>query len=419
MEIIGRNDDHPDIEPVRTILEQSWSIDDQLKNENADNLFNWIGKCIAEVVEKGHGQFDLPPEKTLSLGVSFSFPMYQDSISQATIMGMGKGFAISGEMEIGPRLQEGYNKFRGTLPPLEVTAIANDAVSTLISFIFKYKESATRKASMGLILGTGCNATIPLKLSMLHPKKRPSNISVLPGEDLDNVKIAINTEWSINGVAPAFNKTGLINKWDRELDDKTELPGFQPLEYMTAGRYLGELARLVFVDYLTNVLHLTEDVLPSKLLQRQSMTTPFLSTFKPLDPPVLLSKLQGEIPGEVWTEKHAAALYHIAKAVECRAAGIVSAAIVGLLSTADEIPQKQSHEVRELGVGYTGGCLVHFQDYLVDCQDLLDKLMEKRFGKDSPVKVVLSPCHDGGVSGAGILAAAAAASSRRASIVEL
>lgn len=409
-------------------LEQSWPIDDQLKNENAESLFLWIGRCIAEVVKKGTDEFGLPHGDPIPLGVAFSFPMEQRSLSEATLMSMGKGFAISSNLDLGSRLLVGYNQAKDDgLPPIQVAAIANDSVSTLVSFIYNY-EDVQQRASMGLILGTGCNATIPLKLSQLNPSKRPANVNVLPGESVENVKIAVNTEWSINGTAPPLRSLGWINPWDEILDSQNEIPGFQPLEYMTAGRYLGELGRIVFVDYLTGIVGVPETLLPPGLLRRQSVTTTFLSHFKPLDPPALKSKLEEEFPsdqGFVWTEELAEALYHIAKAIEVRAAGIVAAAIVALLEVGGEIPAisassdtpttgASKHVSRELGVGYTGGCIVHFQDYLTDCQGFIDGLMDQRAAESGtpPIKVALNACHDGGVTGAGILVAAALASEK-------
>ena len=60
---------------VKRSLEKSWPIREQLKHENAEDLFAWIGDCIAEVVEDGVQTFgeELPEE--LPMGVTFSFPM--------------------------------------------------------------------------------------------------------------------------------------------------------------------------------------------------------------------------------------------------------------------------------------------------------------------------------------------------------
>ena len=150
-------------------------------------------------------------------------------------------------------------------------------------------------------------------------------------------------------------------------------------------------------------------------MQRHSLTTTFLSHFKPFRSPALVTCLNQEFPASKfeWTEEIAGALYHIAKAIEVRAAGIIAAATLALLTLAGEVPPEgyYTNDMKlELGVGYTGGCISHFQDYLEDCQGYLDQLVEERFGPKSGLRVVLSPCHDGGITGAGILVASAASS---------
>jgi hexokinase len=404
-------------------LEKSWPIGEHLKNRNAYELFDWIGSCIAGVVREGQRTFSFPSGVDLPLGVTFSFPVSQPSLSQANLTSMGKGFAIEANSDLGNLVKVGYEKHRATdLPSLEIVAILNDSVSTLISFIYSYEETAQRKASMGLIVGTGCNATVPLKWSCLHYSKRPKHIHTLPGEDGSDLRIAVNTEWSINGTAPPLRDLGLISKWDEELDAAGEVPGFQPLEYMTAGRYLGELGRIIFLDFMTKVKGLDADIIPPGLKLRHSLSTTFLSHYKPLNAPRLIDLLEGEFPTAsrpsfAWTEDLAEALFHIAQAIELRAAGIIAAAIIALLVLADDIPTPQQgkytrsafprHGIRELGVGYTGGCIVHFQNYLNNCQKYLDDILDADFEGRSPVRVVLRPCHDGGIAGAGILAAAA------------
>ncbi|KAK2606098.1 hypothetical protein QQS21_003493 [Conoideocrella luteorostrata] len=402
-------------------LEKSWPISNHLKYDNAESLFLWIGKCMAEVVQEGCKTFDLPGDAPLPLGITFSFPVEQPSLETAIITSMGKGFAIPSNVDLGARLKSAYEKCKeASLPPIYVAAVANDSVSTLVSFIFNCDGVAHRRATMGLILGTGSNATIPVKLSLLHPSKRPRNVNVLPGEKIDDAKIAVNTEWSVNGTAPPMRELGLINAWDDELSAQNEQPGFQPLEYMTAGRYLGELGRIMLIDYLTNTLKISRASLPSKLLKQDSLTTTFLSHFKPLQPAALLSKLKHEFsisPNSdfAWTEHHAESLYRIAKAIEVRAAGIIAAAIIALLTLGGEFPSEELNSVapsgiRELGVGYTGGCIVHFQDYLADCQHFVDQLVHRKLGADSQLSVAMMPCHDGGITGAGILVAAALSS---------
>lgn len=350
------------------------------------------------------------------MGVTFSFPIQQSSLSQATLLPMGKGFAITSQLDLGAHLTLGYDLHRTpSLPPLRIAAITNDAVATFVSFLYRFPASPRQKAAMGLIVGTGCNATIALPLGRLHPSKQPAAIRTLPGSgggDLAADRIAVNTEWGINGTAPPLRRLGLVTRWDDALDAAGEVPGFQPLEYMTAGRYLGELARLVFVEYLSAVEGVDAGVLPAGLRERFGLTTTFASFVFPGGPrgPVV-EQLGAEFPtgegtGFRWTEGHGEALHRIAKAIERRAAGIVAAATVGLLRSAGEIPDGgRGGEVEELVVGYTGGCIQYFQDYLEDAQGFLDGIMEAY----KPMRVRLSPCHDGGVTGAGILVPAAMA----------
>lgn len=409
------------------LLERREPIGNHLKNEEAESLFEWIGSVIADVVRKGTGIFGLPSDVDLPMGVTFSFPMDQKSLSHATLMWMGKGFAITSDLDLGGHLMKGYDShWTPELPRIKIAAISNDSVATLVSHIYQFPARADQKAIMGLIVGTGCNATILMKLSSLGEKKRPQSVSVLPGQEQEDVRIAVNTEWSINGSAPPLRDLGLISHWDKELDEAGEIPGFQPLEYMTAGRYLGELARLMFRDYLTTMLLHDAETLPLKLHQKFGLTTTFLSRFHPdSSKGPMLDQLRAEFcSGDrsdfVWTEEHADALQRIAKAIEVRAAGIVAASTLALLVCAEELPAWDSPRTtaveqaapRELVVGWTGGCIRHFQTYLQDCQAFLDDILDLRYGGSSPFRVVFSPCHDGGIKGAGILVPAALVSQR-------
>jgi hexokinase len=420
VELLGGDEPGPKINgtnpsrQLNRLLEQSWPIQDHLKNQNSESLFSWIGDCVAQVVRTGCETLGLSRDDELPMGVTFSFPMQQKSLSEAILMPMGKGFAVTSNLDLAGHLTAGYGKHRAPdMPPIRIAAIANDAVATLVSFVYQFPAQPHQKAAMGLIVGTGCNATLPLKLSSLHQSKRPASISILPGQEGEDVKIAVNTEWSIRGTAPPLQKLGLISRWDTELDEAGEVPGFQPLEYMTAGRYLGELARLIFVDYYQSVLGLPVQALPSKLHQRFGLSTTFISHLYPGSTrgPMLQQVEQEFPPGGSfrWTTELANALYRIARAIELRAAGIVAASIVGLLRCAEEIPQPDI-EKTELAVGYTGGCIQHFHSYLADTQRFIDEIMSLEFGGQPPVKVALTPCHDGGITGAGILVPAALAS---------
>ena len=346
-------------------------------------------------------------------------------------MGMGKGFTLPPNLDLAKLLSDGYETARKSEQPrIKISAIANDSVATLVSFAYQFSNTPRSKAAMALICGTGCNATIPLALSKLHPGKRPRRVKVLDDVSVDDdLKITVNTEWTIKGAAGPLHELKLITKWDSKLDSEGEVPGFQPFEYLTAGRYLGELGRIIAVDYFTIHLSVPFHSLPPKLQQRYGLSTTFLGNLGPhlvATEPSIVKQLEKELPqGDwEWTEEAAHVVYAVANAIQKRAAGLVAAAVIGLLACADEIhfaPSSSSianhsngtaktilktgkGELDELMVGYTGGCIVHFQDYLSDCQAFLDAVMEEEFGNSPKPRVVLKACHDGGMMGAGILA---------------
>lgn len=62
---------------VRRTLEKAWPIGEHLKMDKTEDLFAWIGDCIAEVVNdrlsSDMGKVPFPEE--LPMGVTFSFPM--------------------------------------------------------------------------------------------------------------------------------------------------------------------------------------------------------------------------------------------------------------------------------------------------------------------------------------------------------
>jgi hexokinase len=62
---------------VRRILEKAWPIGEHLKMDKAEDLFQWIGDCIAEVVSDrlSSESHKLQAPEELVMGITFSFPM--------------------------------------------------------------------------------------------------------------------------------------------------------------------------------------------------------------------------------------------------------------------------------------------------------------------------------------------------------
>ncbi|QSZ28558.1 hypothetical protein DSL72_003056 [Monilinia vaccinii-corymbosi] len=442
---------------VNKVLEKSWRIGETHKCNNAEELFLWIGKCIAEVVQDGMNKWGLQLPSELPMGVTFSFPIKQTSLNMAIVSSMGKGFSIPSDLNLGQQLLKGYEASTASkhhLPRIKITAIVNDCVATLICFSHQHRHTPHQKAAMGLIVGTGCNATIPLSISKLNPSKYPVHTLDLVHHKQKDTKMTINTEWSINGTATPLHTLNFVTKWDSILDTNSDNPGFMPFEYMTGGKYLGELCRLIILDYFTASLQIPLDSLPivlrecnaldasvlarvgreDQLCHPLNLTMPF-----PIDPKTGQSK--------EWIPELAHAVVTITKKVEVRCAGMVAAAIVGLLAAADEIhlpssrpssssspsfkgspehtkpkqarPARETSKVKELLVGYTGSCISHFQDYLADCQAYLDDILRREFGPDKGGKrILLEACMDGSIIGAGLLAATVECMEREMSLAE-
>ncbi|KAI9827229.1 MAG: hypothetical protein M1832_005367 [Thelocarpon impressellum] len=423
---------------LRRTLEKKWPIGEHLKMDQAEDLFDWIGGCIAEVVADGvradleAGVGDGIALQEIALGVTFSFPMKQHSLDEATLMPMGKGFTIPSNSNLRELLFVGYERRAAPLaglasgarrlPALRIAAITNDTVATLASKAYTVRSWPGSRVAMGLIVGTGTNATIPMKVRSLEPSKL-AQISIPRADHGGDVDVVVNTEWTINGSAPPLRELGFVTKWDVLLDRASEAPGFQPFEYMTAGRYLGELVRLIVLDALSNELHVPVDDLPELLRQRNALPTTFLTMVaRAEDATTLAPHLSRDLPSPAsstwkWDGHTADVMRRAASLVHIRSAGLIAAAIVGLLGCTGELPldpvngasspERGSDDDEELVVASTGGVITFYPLFRETCQTFIDNIMRQEGGRTARRRVVLREAMDGGIIGAGVLAGTA------------
>lgn len=351
---------------------------------------------------------------------------------------MGKGFAITSDLNLGKMLLAGYARHcseptinglhdndlahkSSTLTPLpriRVAAITNDTVATFASLAYAVKAAPNSRVAMGLIVGTGTNATVPMKLANLHPAKRKD----LPNPDAVET-VVINTEWTIRGTDRPLNEMKIKTPWDLTLDANSDAPGFQPFEYMTAGRYLGEIVRLAYLD----VVHSTvKDEVPLSLQTRNALPTRFLSeVVARLELEEVTKELEQRYPSTstaaYWTSSRVNTIRSIALAVQRRSSALIAAACVGLLHCVHDIQlnmatatksQARSNGIHadrpntseELVIAYAGGTISQYPQWLETCQYWIDKLVDAGSTANSSKKVVLKEALDGGIIGAGVLA---------------
>ena len=384
---------------------------------------------------------------------------------------MGKGFAITSDLNLGSILLAGYDRHTrkqtasegsprtkrrrlGPLPHLKISAISNDTIATLASLAYSVKSLPNSRVVAGVIVGTGCNATIPMKFSDLGEEKT-RRIRLRNPEATETV---VNTEITIAGACAPLKP--YTTKWDQQLDEACARPGFQPLEYMTGGRYVGELVRIIFHDYMTrgHSPPIPAASLPAQIVHSYSFSTTFVSSV------VARARSDVELAGELkrrmpppessnwaWSPHSAGALREIAALVQLRSAGLITASIVGLLAAVGEIslsnPEEAGSKVNgerspkestsrrksslaapardresrdglspaagvsawrsgpeELVIAYTGGIIQHYPNFKEQCQRCLDRLVMRAGPQDGGKSVFLREARDGGIIGAGVLA---------------
>jgi hexokinase len=389
-------------------------------------------------------------------------------------MPMGKGFAITSDLNLGSILLAGYARHTrrqstsqtsprskrrklGPLPRLRIAAITNDTIATLASLAYSVKSLPNSRVVAGVIVGTGCNATIPMRFSELGEAKAQR----IRARNPEAVETVVNTEVTIAGACGPLKP--YTTKWDRQLDAACARPGFQPLEYMTGGRYVGELIRLIFFDYMTQTHFppVPSSSLPAQIVHSYSFTTTFVSSV------IARARTDAELAGELkrripppessnwaWSPHSAGALRKIAYLVQVRSAGLIAASIIGLLATVGEIalsnPEvepsgtalNEGHGMstspktnakaalssvlstrrsrdglspapgvsswnsgpEELVIAYTGGIIQHYPNFKEQCQRFIDRLVMRAGPQEGGKSVFLREARDGGIIGAGVLA---------------
>lgn len=178
----------------------------------AEELFDFIAGEVSRIA---------PPGKTLLLGHTFSFPSCQFDINNAKLIKWTKEIQTAGVE--GANITELLTASlqRCKLDSIRPVAIINDTVSTLLAAAYSDQRTA-----IGSICGTGHNTAYIENYYGSPPKT-----------------MLINME------SGNFNQLPLT-EYDFRLDAVSAQPGKQQLEKCVAGRYIGELLRLILLDFI-------------------------------------------------------------------------------------------------------------------------------------------------------------------------
>lgn len=377
----------------------------------------------------------------------------QKFLNEAILMPTGKGFALSSSLNLRQALLDGYEchtrrsdddpaevpvkrQKKYCLPKLKITVMTNDTISTLASLAYSIRALPNTRVVMGLIVGAGCNSAVPMKLADLQDSK----IRHIREKEPDAVESVISTEWTLRGASKPLKELKIGTKWDTELDSHSNRPGFQPLEFMVGGRYIGELVRIVCYDWFHGTKKVPRSSLPVKLLDEYTLTTDFLSFVvgPSLSNEQLARDLSEKLPSRSsdwkWTPEYAGYIRTIAAAVQDRSAALVAAATVGLLACTREIklqdtdPQEVTttsdpsdtrqdkmpefgssipgwqNGPEELVVAVSGGVIQHYPHYKETIQRYIDRLILSAGTQSEGKSVFLREASDGGIIGVGVLA---------------
>lgn len=81
-------------------------IDNETKQSTGERLFGFIAKCVADFVKEQN------LTKKLPLGFTFSFPVYQTSLTSGTLIRWTKDFSATGvvDHDVVKLLKEAFDK---------------------------------------------------------------------------------------------------------------------------------------------------------------------------------------------------------------------------------------------------------------------------------------------------------------------
>lgn len=349
-----------------------YDIPDSVKVGPGAKLFDHIADCLATFMNEQN-----IIEEHLALGFTFSFPLQQIGLTEGLLVLWTKGFDCPDVVgnEVVQFLKDAIAR-RGDIH-LKIFAILNDTTGTLMSCAWK-----DHRCKIGLIIGTGSNACYVEAIE---------KVENFVGES-DKSHVVINTEWG------AFGNNGALDfirtKYDREIDEQSNEPGQQIQEKMISGYYLGELVRLILVDF-TKSGRIFDGHGSDMLYERNRFHTKYIS------------KIEADIPGSFnhcrtvlnelglsnASKRDCANVRYICECVSRRAANLVSSGISTLINRMEE---------PHVTVGVDGSLYRYHPHF----HNMMNKQIRQLVKSHLSFKIMLS--EDGSGRGAALVAAVAA-----------
>ena len=374
-------------------------IDESIRRLEGTELFDWLSEKIENMLREGPEACGYDSEP-LPVGLTWSFPIEQTSLRTGKIQGMGKGFSgcqtIVGQ-DIGDLL---VTSCRRRKLNLRVDAIVNDSSAALLCRA--YSEPST---SMSLILGTGTNAAAHLPVSCMGPKKFGTRDQSWHSRA---EKVITNTELSMfgKGILPE-------TRWDDLLNRTHQLPDFQPLEYKTTGRYLGEIFRLVIIEAIETA-NLFGGEFPEPLHIPYSLDTAILAMVEADTSPQFSTS--GTYLEKVWcmavppSQQDLLFLRAVAESISTRAAAYLAVAIHALwtLQKETDINPTTPFGTPKTSIACTGGVMEKYPNFRTRCEGFIEQMIgvtQPEFAPFRPETVALEMTDEAALLGAAVAVA--------------
>lgn len=261
-----------------------------------------------------------------------------------------------------------------------MTAILNDTVGTLVAHAYTNPE-----CRIGLIFATGINAAYPEKVSAITKLDPEVRNNYTP-----NTEMLINTEIDIFGTEAYLPLT----KYDLALDLSHNQPKFQLYEKMLSGAYMGELTRLIAMDFIEAGILFGGEI-PKGFNQPWSFPTTYMSALESdqSETKEVGQRILTEFPtSEKPTLDDINTLTRICRIVAARSASLVAVAIISLL----EQQGLSDHMV----VGINGSTY----EFYPHMDQRVRQALDEWFGKEISSKIILEVASEGGSVGGALIA---------------
>ncbi|KAL0281025.1 UNVERIFIED_CONTAM: hypothetical protein PYX00_002146 [Menopon gallinae] len=349
-----------------------YHIGDGLRLGPGRDLFDYLAECVSDFLARKQlkGQ-------SIPLGFTFSFPMHQYSLKSGVLVKWTKSFNCSGVegKDVVKLLSEALER-KGCCG-VTVRAVLNDTTGTLMMGAYM-----DRQTSIGLILGTGCNACYLEKANRVLEWESKSR-----GEE-----VVIDVEWG------AFGDNGVLDfiqtRFDVEVDSNSLLVNSFTFEKYISGKYLGEIVRVVLVSLVKRGL-LFGGYLSNAMSRSGSFSSAMVSRIEECT----LKDSKGEILQlletfgiQNCTEDDLIVVQHVCCLVSNRSALLVSICLAELINWIDK---------PEVTVAVDGSLYQKHPRY----QFLMHKYMKLFTNKR--VRFNILPCQDGSGRGAALATAIA------------